>query len=316
MTSGTPADRREDGPDAASEPVTHALPSAADRRLLRERAGLTRAQAAARLGVSAQTLRAWERGRSRPHGRRLEAYAGLLTELTREGAGAGAVDVPRPVTTTPPADAPDPVTATPPAEIPHPVEATPPADFPRPVTAPPTTPGITHATQATTTAQAALAPLTALTPPATEPLPLPGPPETAFATLYARAAPGLLREAYLLTSRPRVALAAVLILFLCRRGSGGRRWRAIRTRRGGCGWWSTNRRSRRGVFFCGRGRTAAPADAGAGGARGGAAAPAAPASQGGAAVRWAWGSTCPRRRPRSRRAPGRRRTACSTPASP
>ncbi|SCE42694.1 Helix-turn-helix [Streptomyces sp. DfronAA-171] len=68
MTPGTPAHRREDGPDAASEPVTHALPSAADRRLLRERAGLTRAQAAARLGVSAQTLRAWERGRSRPHG--------------------------------------------------------------------------------------------------------------------------------------------------------------------------------------------------------------------------------------------------------
>ncbi|MYR25298.1 DNA-directed RNA polymerase specialized sigma subunit, sigma24 family [Streptomyces sp. LcepLS] len=261
MTSGTPAHRREDGPDAASEPVTHALPSAADRRLLRERAGLTRAQAAARLGVSAQTLRAWERGRSRPHGRRLEAYAGLLTELTREGAGAGAVDVPRPVTTTPPTDAPDPVTATPPAEIPHPVEATPPADFPRPVTAPPTTPDITHATQATTTAQAALAPLTALTPPAAEPLPLPGPPETAFATLYARAAPGLLRQAYLLTSRPRVALAALLSGFR----QAWERWPEVARDPDPEGWvravvHESALSPWRG--FGGRGRRAAPADAG------------------------------------------------------
>ncbi|WP_256061471.1 hypothetical protein [Streptomyces sp. DfronAA-171] len=203
------------------------------------------------------------------------------------------------------------MTAAPPAEIPHPVAATPPADIPRPVAAPPTTPASAHAT---TTAQAALAPLTALAPPADEPLPLPGPPETAFATLYARAAPGLLRQAYLLTSRPRVALAAVLSGFR----QAWEQWPEVARDPDPEGWvravvHESALSPWRG--FGGRGRRAAPADAGQA-ALAGALLRLRPRIAGWCCCTRAWGSTCPRRRPRSRRAPRRRRTACSTPASP
>ncbi|WP_343244506.1 helix-turn-helix transcriptional regulator, partial [Streptomyces sp. SID11385] len=196
--------------------MTHALPPAPDRRLLREHAGLTRAQAAARLGVSPQTLRAWERGRARPHGRRLEAYAGLLAELagglrTEGGAGGTGEEAAR-AGETARTGAPERTgeEAARPAGIPRPVE-TPPAEMP-PAEAPAAE---TPAAQAPT-AQAPAVEAPSVIPdiahpePPTAPLPLPGPPEAAFAALYGRAAPGLLRQAYLLTGRPQVALAAVL----------------------------------------------------------------------------------------------------------
>ncbi|MFJ3227803.1 helix-turn-helix domain-containing protein [Streptomyces sp. NPDC086783] len=56
------------------------LPSPKRRRRLREAAGLTQAQIAARMGVSRETVRAWESGRSAPRGRKREAYAKLLAE--------------------------------------------------------------------------------------------------------------------------------------------------------------------------------------------------------------------------------------------
>ncbi|MGW7262478.1 helix-turn-helix domain-containing protein [Streptomyces sp. NPDC054842] len=54
------------------------LPSPKRRRRLREAAGLTQAQVAVRLGVSRDTVRSWESGRSAPRGREREAYAKLL----------------------------------------------------------------------------------------------------------------------------------------------------------------------------------------------------------------------------------------------
>ncbi|MFF5101856.1 helix-turn-helix domain-containing protein [Streptomyces sp. NPDC000134] len=57
------------------------LPPPRARRRLREAASLTQAQLAARVGVSRETVRAWETGRTTPRGRKGEAYARLLDSL-------------------------------------------------------------------------------------------------------------------------------------------------------------------------------------------------------------------------------------------
>ncbi|MFJ9740178.1 helix-turn-helix domain-containing protein [Streptomyces sp. NPDC101166] len=57
------------------------LPPPKERRRLREHASLTQAQLAARLGVSRETVRSWEAGRTTPQGSRREAYAKLLATL-------------------------------------------------------------------------------------------------------------------------------------------------------------------------------------------------------------------------------------------
>ncbi|WP_030233489.1 MULTISPECIES: helix-turn-helix domain-containing protein [unclassified Streptomyces] len=59
------------------------LPPPEERRRLREAASLTRAQLASRVGVSSETVRGWETGRSTPRGRRAEKYAKLLDSLSR-----------------------------------------------------------------------------------------------------------------------------------------------------------------------------------------------------------------------------------------
>ncbi|MGW7302181.1 MULTISPECIES: helix-turn-helix domain-containing protein [unclassified Streptomyces] len=58
------------------------LPPPKERRRLREAASLTQAQVAARIGVTRETVRAWETGRTTPRGRKREAYAKLLGELS------------------------------------------------------------------------------------------------------------------------------------------------------------------------------------------------------------------------------------------
>ncbi|MFF3894858.1 helix-turn-helix domain-containing protein [Streptomyces sp. NPDC001812] len=55
------------------------LPSPEERRRLRESRSLTQAQLAQRIGVSRETVRAWESGRSTPRGRKRETYVKLLT---------------------------------------------------------------------------------------------------------------------------------------------------------------------------------------------------------------------------------------------
>nr|WP_203732779.1 helix-turn-helix domain-containing protein [Streptomyces sp. SID12501] len=54
------------------------MPPPAERRRLREAQSLTRAQVATRVGVSRETVRAWETGRTTPRGRKAQTYASLL----------------------------------------------------------------------------------------------------------------------------------------------------------------------------------------------------------------------------------------------
>ncbi|MFJ4080066.1 helix-turn-helix domain-containing protein [Streptomyces iakyrus] len=78
------------------------LPPPKERRRLREAASLTRAQLASRVGVTSETVRGWETGRSAPRGRKGEKYAKLLGSLGDEAGvtpdqdGAADSDDPEP----------------------------------------------------------------------------------------------------------------------------------------------------------------------------------------------------------------------------
>ncbi|MFD9536497.1 transcriptional regulator [Streptomyces sp. NPDC060010] len=62
------------------------LPSPKERRRLREIAELTHEDLASTLGVTTNTARSWENGRTGPRGRKREAYAKLLAHLARLAA--------------------------------------------------------------------------------------------------------------------------------------------------------------------------------------------------------------------------------------
>ncbi|MGD1219695.1 helix-turn-helix domain-containing protein [Streptomyces krungchingensis] len=63
------------------------LPGPKERRRLRETKSLTQAEVATKLGVTRETVRSWESGRTTPRGRKREAYAKLLTEPVSSEAG-------------------------------------------------------------------------------------------------------------------------------------------------------------------------------------------------------------------------------------
>ncbi|MEU1128071.1 helix-turn-helix transcriptional regulator, partial [Streptomyces sp. NPDC005899] len=68
-------------PDPARS--TEQLPSPKERRRLREARALSQDQVAAALGVTTATVRAWEKGRTSPRGRRRVAYARLIGSAAR-----------------------------------------------------------------------------------------------------------------------------------------------------------------------------------------------------------------------------------------
>ncbi|WP_323182595.1 MULTISPECIES: helix-turn-helix domain-containing protein [unclassified Streptomyces] len=66
------------------------LPTPKERRRLREAADLTHEEVAAAVGVTSNTVRSWETGRTHPRGRKLEAYSKLLTRLSADGSPGSA----------------------------------------------------------------------------------------------------------------------------------------------------------------------------------------------------------------------------------
>ncbi|GAA3109080.1 helix-turn-helix domain-containing protein [Streptomyces rectiviolaceus] len=212
------------------------LPSPKERRRLREARSLSQAEVAAKVGVTRETVRAWESGRSTPRGRRREVYAKLLAEIANERAVAGKRSVRRPSWAkdlAPPVgtkldtklDAKDEKS---PARIPvgaamngH--------TRPEPVT--PTT----------AVAQAARGPEQGPEPdPGQGPEPEPEPsrpttvatPAEAFDTLCATCAPGLVRQTYLLTGRRTLAQESVERAFQL----AWQRWPEVAVDRDPAGW--------------------------------------------------------------------------------
>lgn len=162
--------------------ATH-LPPPKERRRLRESRSLSQAQVAAKVGVTRETVRSWESGRTTPRGRKKEAYARLLAEFaTPKDASA-----PRRADAGP---APEPALA-----------------------GAGTKSGAKSGTEPGAAAPARRAPSPArpvrVKKPADAEPPRPRTPAEAFDALYAHCAPFLVRQTYLLTGRRALARESV-----------------------------------------------------------------------------------------------------------
>ncbi|MFD4001458.1 helix-turn-helix domain-containing protein [Streptomyces rubiginosohelvolus] len=202
------------------------LPSPKERRRLREAKSLSEEEVAAAVGVTRATVRSWETGRTSPRGRKRALYAKLIAPepavkpsvvkppaVTPEAAAAA---VPEAAAAAVPEAA---VPAAPDLPVAPPVSEAPPA-------APPADP-----------------------PPPPAPAPAPAPnsdtrsgaeapderrvsPAEAFDELYARTAPGLVRQTYLLTGRRALARESVERAFEL----AWQRWPEVAVDRDPAGW--------------------------------------------------------------------------------
>lgn len=73
--------------------VAAPLPDVAERVRLRQELGIQQLEVAREVGVSTQTVWAWETGRSQPTGVRRRRYAALLAAMRRRLNEGGTVDV-------------------------------------------------------------------------------------------------------------------------------------------------------------------------------------------------------------------------------
>ncbi|MFF7891154.1 sigma factor-like helix-turn-helix DNA-binding protein [Streptomyces sp. NPDC007907] len=214
------------------------LPAPKERRRLREAASLTRAQLASRVGVTSETVRGWETGRSTPRGRKGEKYVKLLHSLGDEAemtspqeTAADSDDDPEP----PPPTAPE--TASAPRSARARRKAAAATDRKRPAAkdrgrGPVTVPARSHTPvphghrlilterPRTTTPLRPDDAVAALTP------------DQAFDALYAFCAPALVRQTYLLTGRRELARESVERAFQ----NAWQRWPEVARDRDPAGW--------------------------------------------------------------------------------
>ncbi|MEU3598269.1 sigma factor-like helix-turn-helix DNA-binding protein [Streptomyces sp. NPDC006798] len=222
---------RDTTPSPAPPPGESSLPAPKERRRLREAHAMTEEQLARVLGVTKATVRAWETGRSEPRGRRREAYAKLLAPS--DASSAPAPPEPEHPTGKPP------LTAVVPEPEAAPEEA-PAGPGGRAVPAGPAEPSESAAAPAAEperTAPEGTAPEPPAPPPPPAPLLPPGlaaarTPAEAFDTLYGHAAPGLVRQTYLLTGRLRLAHESVERAF----HTAWQRWPEVARDRDPVGW--------------------------------------------------------------------------------
>ncbi|MFE2979005.1 helix-turn-helix domain-containing protein [Streptomyces sp. NPDC059258] len=195
--------------EAAAPP----LPSPKERRRLREAKSLSEEQVAAAVGVTRATVRSWETGRASPRGRKRALYAKLLAPEPKATPKAAPQAPPPAPPVAPesvveaapeapaqaPAPAPDPAappTETAKAEVQAEAEAEAPAETPG-AEAQAGAPGAEAHAEAQAETQAEAPGAGRLSP------------AEAFDELYARTAPGLVRQAYLLTGRRALARESV-----------------------------------------------------------------------------------------------------------
>ncbi|MFK0114786.1 helix-turn-helix domain-containing protein [Streptomyces sp. NPDC090994] len=210
------------------------LPPPKARRRLREAASLTPAQLAARVGVTRETVRAWETGRMTPRGRKRETYAKLLARLAQEAQRTGEAVVWSP---------PERPTPTAPAKPEREQAREQAREQQEPKAETKTEAEAEVETEAEAEAETGMASEPEPGPepgpaPQSEPPhePVPSPPALtpaqAFDALYAFCAPALVRQAYLLTGRRELARDAVERAFQL----AWERWPEVARDRDPAGW--------------------------------------------------------------------------------
>ncbi|MFC9247321.1 helix-turn-helix domain-containing protein [Streptomyces sp. NPDC057136] len=224
----------------AASAATTPLPSPKERRRLREEQSLSEGQVAAAVGVTRATVRSWETGRTSPKGRKREAYARLIGSAGKPQPAAERPAAPAD-RTRPSAPNARPKTAaeraarpSPPPTVPRsPVRGTPQpsVEAPGSATMSPTEPDTgtdaEHLTTAdppeageTPEAPAGIADTSGISA------------EEAFDALYTHAAPGLVRQIYLLSGRRGLSRESVEQAFQL----AWQRWPEVAVDRDPAGW--------------------------------------------------------------------------------
>ncbi|WP_434595352.1 sigma factor-like helix-turn-helix DNA-binding protein [Streptomyces sp. A5-4] len=195
------------------------LPSPKERRRLREAKSLSHEQIATAIGVTRETVRSWETGRTSPKGRKRQAYLRMLV--------AAEAKKPREPERMP-GLAPDPVVAPEPASTSAPASAPESEAEPERAAAPDPGPETDAAAASGAEPAPAVVPVAG---PVEPPVPDLTPAE-AFDALYTRSAPAILRQAYLLTGRQRLSRESVRHAFHL----AWQRWPEVATDRDPAGW--------------------------------------------------------------------------------